>query len=205
VLIPLYVVQDEYCFIPRRQLVDGPLEIDAVQRTRQPQIRASEIAPGRPGFLVRLGDLLERSFLDRLLPQLHQNHVYRKAVKPCGKRRLAAKCGDLSEELEERFLRQILCLGRIPHHSKAQRIHSAAVQLIQTFEGRRIALLGKPDRLGFRNVPTFGSSRSGHATRRDASFSAMRQPLWKLYNAFLPDNTLLPSQLQTSNPGQRCI
>jgi hypothetical protein len=62
------------------------------------------------------------------------------------------------------------------------------VQLIQSFERRRIASLGKPDRFRLRNLPTVGSSRSGHATRRDASFNAMRQPLWKLSLLFLRRN-----------------
>jgi hypothetical protein len=58
------------------------------------------------------------------------------------------------------------------------------MELVQAFESSRIPLLGEPNRLGFRYFPSFGSSRSGHATRRDASLTAMRHPFWKLYSLF---------------------
>jgi len=39
-------------------------------------------------------------------------------MKPGGEGRLATESSDFSEELQECFLRQILCFGRIPHHSE---------------------------------------------------------------------------------------
>jgi hypothetical protein len=63
------------------------------------------------------------------------------------------------------------------------------VQLVQPFECRRITLLGAPDRFSFRHLSSFDSSRSGHATRRDASFNAMRRSLQKLYFLFRQHNT----------------
>jgi hypothetical protein len=62
------------------------------------------------------------------------------------------------------------------------------VQCVQPLESCAIALLGKPDRFSFRYVPGFGSSRSSHASRRDASFIAMRRPFQKLYSLFVPRN-----------------
>jgi hypothetical protein len=49
-------------------------------------------------------------------------------------------------------------------------------------------LLGEPDGFRLRQFPSFSSSRSGHATRRDASLIAMRRPLQKLYLLFFPVN-----------------
>jgi hypothetical protein len=58
------------------------------------------------------------------------------------------------------------------------------MHLIQALERRRIALLGAPDQLRFRYLSSIGSSQSGHATRRDASFTAMRRSLQKLHSPF---------------------
>ena len=102
-------------------------------------------------------------------------------MQPGRKRRLAPESGNLPEELEERFLRQILCLGRISHHPQTERIDPPVMQSVEAFKSRRIALLGEPDRFRFRQFASFDSSRSGHATRRDASFTAMRRPLPELY------------------------
>ena len=55
------------------------------------------------------------------------------------------------------------------------------MQTIEPFEGRRISLLGEPNCFGFRHLPSFDTSRAGHATRRDAFVSAMRRPLQELY------------------------
>jgi hypothetical protein len=55
------------------------------------------------------------------------------------------------------------------------------MQSVQAFKSRRIALLGEPDCIRFRQFARFGVSRSGHATRRDASHIAMRLPPQKLY------------------------
>jgi hypothetical protein len=65
---------------------------------------------------------------------------------------------------------------------------------VQAFKRRRIALLRKPDRLGFRYFSRFGSSRSGHATRWDASLNAMRRLLQKLSLTFLPRNYTAPGR-----------
>jgi len=79
------------------------------------------------------------------------------------------------------------------------------VQPVQAFECRRIALLGKPDRFRFRYLPSFDSSRSGHATRRDASFNAMRLPLQKLYFPFSPRNCVASVLAAAGNSGQALL
>ncbi len=50
---------------------------------------------------------------------------------------------------------------------------------------------------GFRNLAGFGSSRSGHATRGDASVTAMRRPSQKLHFQ------VLPAQLRGDRTGTR--
>jgi len=75
------------------------------------------------------------------------------------------------------------------------------MQPVETLKCRRIALLGAPDRFSFRYFPRFDSSRSGHATRRDASFNAMRQPHQKLYFSFLPRNGAVSGPVEKSVGG----
>jgi hypothetical protein len=75
------------------------------------------------------------------------------------------------------------------------------MQLVQALECRRIALLGAPDRFSFRYFPSFDSSRSGHATRRGASFNAMRRPHQKLYFSFLPRNCAVSVRVETGVGG----
>src|SRR5580658_3624733 len=122
-------------------------------------------------------------------------------MQPRGKCRLSPKSGDFTEELKERFLSKILSLGRISHHPQAQRVHATAVQSVETFESRRIALLGEPDRFRFRHFPGFCSPRSGHATRRDTSLTAMRRPLQKLHFRYLRGFLSASRPLPTTTPG----
>jgi hypothetical protein len=48
--------------------------------------------------------------------------------------------------------------------------------------------LGEADGLGLRHFPSIDSSRSGHATRRGASLTAMRHLLGELYLWFYTRN-----------------
>ena len=146
-------------------------------RSAEPQIRSAEISPRSAGIFVRLGKLLQRAFVAGLLPQLHQHDVDGQTMQPGRKRRLAPESGNLAEKLEERFLRQILCFGGIAHHPQTERIDPPVVQSVEAFKSRRVALLGESDGFCFRQLARFGSSRSGHATRRGASLIAMRRPV----------------------------
>ena len=75
------------------------------------------------------------------------------------------------------------------------------MQPVQAFKCRRITLLGAPDRFRFRYLPSFDSSSSGHATRQDASFNAMRLPLQKLYFPFLPRNCAVSGPVEKDAGG----
>ena len=77
-----------------------------------------------------------------------------KPMQPGRKSRFAPESSDLPEKLEERFLRQVFCFGGIAHHPQTERIDPAAVQTVQAFKSRRIALLGEPDRFCLRQFPS---------------------------------------------------
>src|SRR5215472_125877 len=186
VLISLHIVQDEHCFVTRRELFDGALQIHAVDRTGQAQIRAAKIPPRPPRLVVRFGHLLKRRLVTGLLAQLHEHDVNREPVQPRRESGFASKSSNLPEKLEEGLLREVLRLRNIADHAQTQRIHAAAVQTIQPLEGCSITLLRQPDGFRFRHLTGFGSSRSGHATRGDASVTAMRRPSWKLHSQVLP-------------------
>ena len=66
-------------------------------------------------------------------------------MQPGRKRRLAAKRCDLAIELQERFLRQILGLGRIRCHAQAERVHAPLVLVVERLERLRVPLLGPFD------------------------------------------------------------
>ena len=121
VLVALHVVQHEHGFIARRQLIDGALQMDAIDGAAQLQIGPAKIAAGTARIFVGLGELIERRFRSRLFPQLHEHNVDGQTVQPRRKGRLAAKRRDLAKELKERLLRQILRLGGVPPTIRRQR------------------------------------------------------------------------------------
>src|SRR5579872_384260 len=127
VLETLYVVKHEHRLVSRRQLLDRSLKVHTIDRTAQPHVGAAEIPSRSSGLFVGLGHLFERSLLARLLSKLHEHNVHSQAMEPGRKCRFTAECGDLAEQLEESLLRQVLRLGNIPHHPKAQRIDTATM------------------------------------------------------------------------------
>src|SRR6202043_2755716 len=77
-------------------------------------------------------------------------------MQPRRKRRLGPKGTDLAKQLQERFLSQIFGLRRIPsHHPQTQSVYAAAVQFVEPFESRRIALLGSSNYFRLRQVRHF--------------------------------------------------
>ena len=64
------------------------------------------------------------------------------------------------------------------------------MQAIQALKRRRIALLGESNRVCLRQFTSFVSSRSVHATGRQASLAAMRRPPPELYLQFYLRNRL---------------
>ena len=96
-----------------------------------------------------LRGLFQRNHRKALLSQVHEHHVHRQAMKPCRECRLTAKRSNLPVELQERFLGQVLSLGRVRGHSQAQRIYSPLMLLIKGLERSGVALLGFLDQLGF--------------------------------------------------------
>ena len=69
---------------------------------------------------------------------MHQHHVHRQPVQPGRKRRLAAKGCDLAIELQERFLGQILSLGRIRGHAQAERVDAPLMLVVESLERLRV-------------------------------------------------------------------
>ena len=80
---------------------------------------------------------------------MHQDDVHREPMQPGRKRRLATKRSNLSKQLQERFLGQILGLGRIRSHPQAQRINAPLVLVVKGLERRGVSLLCPFDPLGF--------------------------------------------------------
>ena len=70
-------------------------------------------------------------------------------MQPGRERRLATKCPDFAEQLQEGFLRQIFRLGRVRSHAQAQRIYPPFMQVIENFKRFSIPLLGALNRLRF--------------------------------------------------------
>ncbi len=122
--------------------------------------------------------MFERSLHPRLLPQFHQYDIHSQTVQPGRKCRLASKGGNLSKKLKERFLRQVFCsLCRVVGPSGRQRVNKSRCGCAtdtgaQKPPHRRIG--AEADRLRFRHFSRLNSSRSGHATCRDARIGAMR-------------------------------
>ena len=52
-----------------------------------------------------------------MLAQAHQHDIDGHPVQPSGESRVTAKSRDLSVQLEEGFLRQVLCQPEITHHA----------------------------------------------------------------------------------------
>src|SRR5579875_2866440 len=99
-------MENKYRPIPRWKLLNGVVQRDAVNRSKQPAVIIAVLPFYR--FLLRVVRFIERYLLYPLLPQMHQNYVHYEAMEPSGKSRLSAKRGDLPEELQKRFLSQIL-------------------------------------------------------------------------------------------------
>ena len=53
-------------------------------------------------------------------PKMHEYLIYRQPVQPGRKCRVTSKTTDLSEELDECFLRQVFSLGDVLRHAKAE-------------------------------------------------------------------------------------
>jgi hypothetical protein len=54
---------------------------------------------------------------------------------------------DFAEQEQKGFLSEIFCLGHIPNHAQAYCIYAWAMQAVQIFKHRLVAMLGSLDGL----------------------------------------------------------
>jgi len=111
------------------------------------------------GILSRVTSLLKGDLPQNFLPQPHQHHIHHQPVQPGAKSRLAAERRNLTEEVQERFLREVLGLGRVVGHPQTERIDPPLVGVKERLERLLVALLGTRDRQGFAVygiIPTTG-------------------------------------------------
>src|SRR5579859_6929052 len=126
VLVTLNVVQNKDGAIPWRKLLDGTLEIDTIDGPTEPQIRSSHILARPAAVLIGLGGFLQGGDRKSLFPEAHEHDVDGHAMQPGGKGRLAAKGGNLAEQLQKSLLHQVFRVGRIADHAQAEGIDPAA-------------------------------------------------------------------------------
>jgi hypothetical protein len=61
------------------------------------------------------------------LSEMHEYHVHRYAVKPCGKEGVTTKSSQFAENAKKGFLNQVFCKGFIIHHPLADGVNAAGV------------------------------------------------------------------------------
>src|SRR4030095_7570236 len=61
-------------------------------------------------------------------------------MQPGGKGRLTPKASNLSKQLDEDFLSEILCLRDIAGHSQTERVNPAIMPLVKLLKGWHVAL-----------------------------------------------------------------
>src|ERR1700675_3591964 len=97
VFVPLHVVQNKNRTVAWWQLPDRALQVHAVHRSAQPQIRRSNILARPSTLFIRLGGLFQGGDRESFLPQTHEHDVDGHAMQPRRERRLPAKGADFSE------------------------------------------------------------------------------------------------------------
>ena len=78
-----------------------------------------------------------------IAPEVHENEIYGKPVQPGAEPALTAKRSDLSKQVNEDFLGQILSLCRIVCHTQTYGIDSPVVAFVQIAECLRGAIRGR--------------------------------------------------------------
>ena len=129
-LIAFNIMQDKDRSIPFRQIRNGSFEGDPIHRAHQVQIRVAVFLLRQIlVFVFRL--LIQRNFIQTLLPKVHKNNVDRQPMKPSRKSRFTSKGANFSKQLHEGFLGKILSFSRVADHAQAERINSALMQAVK--------------------------------------------------------------------------
>src|SRR5437868_12034735 len=127
-LVTLHIVEYKYAAIARGQPVNSILQLQAVDGTGQNSILGSEV------FLLRLllgfVGLVERDQLQSLFAEAHQDNIDGHPVQPGREGGFPAEGADLTEQLQESFLSQILGLSRIGRHTQTQGVNAPPMQVV---------------------------------------------------------------------------
>jgi hypothetical protein len=143
------VVKNKNRPVARGEVVDRSLQLEPVDGPGEGDIFRPEILPLGIFLTATLGGFFQRNHGKILFPQVHQHYVYREPMQPRRERRFAAKRRNLTIELEEGFLSQILRLSRIRRHTQAKRVHTPLMLIVEGLERSGIPLLSLLDEPGF--------------------------------------------------------
>ncbi len=143
VLVTVNIVKEEHGLVALRQLLEGSVKVDAVEKAGQAEVGDTDFESGTVFFVVGTSHFFQRDGDGPLLAEAHEDDIGGEAVHPGRKGRLAAECMNLAEELQEGLLRQIFGFNGVATHAQTESVHAAAVQLINGFEGAGVALLGQ--------------------------------------------------------------
>jgi hypothetical protein len=135
VLVPFDIVEDEYGTVPGRKLCNRSIEGDAVDDRHARRSLGSELDDVGEISVVR-----GRLELDSTLSKAHEHLIDRHAMEPRREGGLTSERTDLSEELDEYVLGNVLGLGGVSHHPEAEGVDSTIVFAIEALEGRDVAV-----------------------------------------------------------------
>lgn len=130
VFIALNIVEDDDQLLKRAELVDGALQIEAVDGAGQDEIRAGKFFAGAGMIGGQLASFIERCAEAGFSAHAHEDEVDGDAVQPCGKCGFAAERANLAQDQQKHFLREIFGFGGVANHAKAQRVDARAMPAI---------------------------------------------------------------------------
>jgi len=105
---------------------------------------------------------------------VHQHEVDRQPVQPGGEGRFAAKGVDFAEQEQKGFLSEVFCADHIPNHPQAYCIYAWAMQPVQIFKHRLVAILRSLDGLSFAWGFASNGLPTSRKTRRDILGDSLR-------------------------------
>jgi len=116
-------------------------ERNAIERTPEPIIVPAVLA-----LLMRNDNLVtwivQGDLIWYLSPKMHKGRGDSDTMQPSGQSRFSAKCGELSEHLNEYILGQVVRVRRVFGHAKDHRIYPMFVEAKQKSECIPVAIEG---------------------------------------------------------------
>jgi hypothetical protein len=104
--------------------------------------------------------VLPRDFHNLPFAQAHQNNIHGQPMKPAEEGGFSAESVNLTENLQEGLLGQVLGISLIFCHAQAQTIDPSIVSAIDSLEGCSVALLCLSNGFFLRDVVVAGFSDS---------------------------------------------